>query len=145
MVKRCCFVTHPEPTISGLLRRSPKPLKTSPGPIFCSDHPAEISAQKWGPSEKQILETRCIKQHAIWVDRLRDLYERGLETRKGLEIRLPRRNFEPIPTDKESPSFERRKGSKASRPPCVAGPPELFGRALVESDAFQPTTRSCKL
>ena len=55
--------------------------------------------------EKQILETRCIKQHALLVDPLRDFYrfsnarplmffdsKRGAQTKKGIEIRAPSRS-----------------------------------------------------
>ena len=106
--------------------------------IFCDVH---LSS-----GEKQLLETKCIKQHAFWVDPLRVLYgfskahtlmffyhqKGGLKPRKGLEIWLPRRHFEPpnlpkgpIPTEKVAkrersiPSFDRRKRPRASRPPCV--------------------------
>ena len=87
--------------------------------------------------EKQILETRCFKQHAFLVDPLRDLYgfsnahtlmffdpeKGGLKPRKGIEIKVPRRSRveissppdlpkKPIPTEKGAttgsiPSFER--------------------------------------
>ena len=85
--------------------------------------------------EKQILETRCIKQHAFLVDPLRDvngfsnahtlmfsdLSKRGLKPRKGIEIKVPRRSR---PEDGcitgSIPSLKRRKGPRASRPPCMA-------------------------
>ena len=73
--------------------------------------------------EKHIFVKPCLKQHACLVDPLRDLFgfsnahtlmffdrqEGELKQRKGLEIWLPRRNFDlpdlpkgPIPTVKEA-------------------------------------------
>ena len=71
--------------------------------------------------EKQILQTRCIKEYGWLVDPLRDLFglssahtlifvdppEGGLKPRTGLETRLPRRNFEHLDLPKEPISAEK--------------------------------------
>ena len=164
MVKPCCFVTHipnrnfglPEPQNGP---GSHKNLENGAfGFFFGRDDRAadgrkhsakmrviEISKKTlvfdvFSLGEKQILETRSIKQHAFLVNPLRAFYVFRMLThwcfltssqkgepkpRKGLEIWLPHRNFEhpdlpkgPIPTEKGAkraaiPSFERRKGPRA--------------------------------
>ena len=101
---------------------------------FCGVH--------FASGEKQILETRCIEQHAfldhplvfsldVFAPRMfLDSQEGRRKPRKGIVIWLPHRNFalldlpEAHPDRKGgqkecTPSFERRKGPRASRPPCM--------------------------
>ena len=76
----------------------------------------------------------CLKQHAFLVDPLGfscdflhtptlmflDTQKGELKPRKGLEIWLPHRNFDFLRGPFQViPSFERRKGSRASRPPFM--------------------------
>ena len=105
---------------------------------FCEVH--------FSSGAKQILETRCITQHVFLVDRLRDFYgfsnahtlmffdlpKRGLKPTKGTKSRSrdgPESKFRSPGPSKAAhanwkgsqkaaiPSFGRRKGPRASRPP----------------------------
>ena len=101
--------------------------------------------------EKQILETKCVQQHAFWVDPLRDLngfsnahtlmffdtQKGGLKPRKGLEIWLPRRHFEPpnlpkgpIPTEKVAKRGGAFRVLIDEKGPGLAGHPVLFSLNL---------------
>ena len=127
MVKPCCFVTHPEPQISGplYLKMGQEVPKTSNGPRgpFFLDFPqmVETECKNEGGSnfkkmyfcdvhfslgEKQILETRCIKQHAFLVDPqgvsfdfssthtlMFLLPQKGVQTKKGARKLAPASKF----------------------------------------------------
>ena len=79
VVKPCCFVTHPEPKISGLVnlimgQEVPKHIENVPrGPLFVCSVPqmAENTCEvHFSLSKTPILVKPCVKQHAFMVDPL---------------------------------------------------------------------------
>ena len=64
--------------------------------------------------------------------------EKGSKSGSRVEISSPLRPTRRARKKRAFRVLRDEKGSTASRPPCVAGPLELYGRTLVESMLFNP-------